>query len=436
MGLRSIPTQIFSKVKKIKSMNEKVLGTINCTKEPNKDFYLFKEMYGHINKNFKKFYYINLYYILNPKKKINKFIYPKNFIVICPKNYKDLEKFLQKKDLHAFMALGKKFEYLLFFYLLKKYDVKLFINFSIGYYKEKRFFFNKSLIENVINIFRFFIITKISRIIYRLGLILNIAPRYEAIFTGSNSEKKIYKAIIKDGSSYLKLRPKFINNVHKINFRTYDNLKDKIKSQEEKYIVFLDSGFDHGDVIIQQGPHSEENRKKYYSLLQDVLVKFSKLYNKKIIICLHPKTNEKIVRKYIKNLKLIKYQTQNYILKAHTVMFHESSSVLDAIFLKKRIINLQSDVMGEYYRTRNKYYPSKTKMFSLKMENYKEIKKNDINIFFRNKKILYSSFIKNFVDIDINKLLFNPKISQLLKDSNYKPGYEQIINIIKEKYNI
>ena len=70
------------------------------------------------------------------------------------------------------------------------------------------------------------------------------------------------------------------------------------------------------------------------------------------------------------------------------------------------------------------------------MENYKKIKKNDINIFFRNKKILYSSFIKNFVDIDINKLLFNPKISQLLKDSNYKPGYEQIINIIKEKYNI
>ena len=76
--------------------------------------------------------------------------------------------------------------------------------------------------------------------------------------------------------------------------------------------------------------------------------------------------------------------------------------------------------MGEYYRTRNKYYPSKTKMFSLKMENYKKIKKNDINIFFRNKKILYSSFIKNFVDIDINKLLFNPKPISLTTSSPEK----------------
>ena len=338
-------------------MKEKVLGVICCTNKPFKDFYLYKKIYKYINKKFNKFYYINLFNIFYPKKKINKFIYPKNFIVIYPKNYNDLDRFLQKRKFHAFLTFGKKLKFLFIFYLLKKNEVNLFINFYIGYYKEYNFFFKKKLFENLVNIFRFFIIKKFPKMIYRLMLLLNIAPRYEAIFTGSFSEKKIYEQIIKKGSNYIKLRPKFLNNIFKVNFRSYDDLYDQIKKQEEKYIVFLDSGFDHGDVIMQQGPHSEKDRIRYYSLLQDILIKFSKLYNKKIIFCLHPKTDAKIVRKYIKNFKLIKYKTQNYVLKAHTVIFHESSSVLDDIFLKKRIINLQSDIMGEYYRARNKYDP-------------------------------------------------------------------------------
>ena len=264
-------------------------------------------------------------------------------------------------------------------------------------------------------------------------LLLKMAPPYEAIFTGSNSEKNIYKNILKRGSNYLKLRPNFLNKVFKVNFRAYDDLIKKTKRQQEKYIVFLDSGFDHGDVIIQQGPHTEENRLKYYFLLRKILIQFQKLYNKKTIICLHPKTDEKIVKKYIKDIKLIKFQTQNYILKAQMVLFHESSAVLDAIFLKKKIVCLQSDIMGEYYNKRNKYYPTKAKMPSIRMENYEKIKKTEIEFFFKNRKKLYENFLKNFVTPNRNKFIANKKNK---KNYGPRPGYEQIINIIEKNYKI
>lgn len=416
-------------------MKQKIFGTINCTKEPKNDFYLYSQMYKYINKRFNKFYYINLYNILYPNQKIKKFIFPKNFKVFCPKNKKDLEIFLKKNDLYAFLSFGKKMKYILFYYLLKKYNAKIFINFSIGYFKENNFFFKKNLIENFINVSRFFLEKIIPKIFYRLMLILNICPKYEAIFTGSKSEKSIYEKIKSDANIF-KLRPRYFNDVYKINFRTYDNLLNKIKNNKEKYIVFLDSGFDHGDVILQQGAHTEENRQKYYFLLEKILIRLGHIYKKKIIICLHPKTDERNVVKYIKNLKLIKYQTQNYILQAHTIVFHESSSVLDAIFLKKRIINLQSDIMGSYFEKRNKYYPSKTKMFSLKMENYKKIKKKNIELFFKNRNKLYSNFVQNFVNFDINNILSKKNLKVFLKKKKYKPGYEQIVNIIKDKYKI
>ncbi len=416
-------------------MKQKIFGTINCTNEPKNDFYLYSQMYKYINKRFNKFYYINLYHILYPNQKIRKFVFPKNFKVFCPKNYKELEIFLKQNDLYAFLSFGKKMKYILFYYLLKKYNTKIYINFSIGYFKENNFFFKKNLIENFINISRFFLDKIIPKIFYRLMLILNICPKYEAIFTGSKSEKLIYEKIKNEANNF-RLRPRYFNNVYKVNFRTYDNLLNKIKKKKEKYIVFLDSGFDHGDAILQQGVHSEENRKKYYFLLEKILIKLSHIYKKKIIICLHPKSDEKIIKKYIKNLKLIKYQTQNYILKAHTVVFHESSSVLDAIFLKKRIINLQSIIMGSYFEKRNKYYPSKTKMCTIKMENYKKIKKENIDLFFKNKNKLYLNFIKNFVNFNINNILSKKNNQNLFKNDQYRPGYEQIVNIIKDKYKI
>ena len=70
------------------------------------------------------------------------------------------------------------------------------------------------------------------------------------------------------------------------------------------------------------------------------------------------------------------------------------------------------------------------------MENYKKIKKENIDLFFKNKNKLYLNFIKNFVNFNINNILSKKNNQNLFKNDQYRPGYEQIVNIIKDKYKI
>ena len=83
-----------------------------------------------------------------------------------------------------------------------------------------------------------------------------------------------------------------------------------------------------------------KDKKKYLTLLEKYLVNLKKLYKKKIIICLHPSSNINFYRKYIKGIKIIKFKTEFYLMKAFIVLFHESSSITGALLLKKKIINL------------------------------------------------------------------------------------------------
>ena len=157
---------------------------------------------------------------------------------------------------------------------------------------------------------------------------------------------------------------------------------------------------------------------------------------------MHPKTNEQVVKKYIKNFKIAKFETQKYIINAHTILFHESSSVLDAIILKKRIINLQSSIMGSYYRNRNNYYPKKIKIPVIQMENLNEITKEKLDIFFKKKTSLYNNYIKNFINFNVNDYsnLFINKKKINLNNFTIKPerkfGHQQIIDYIKKEYKI
>ena len=424
-------------------IKKKILGTINSTKDPQLDFYLFKDLYKGINSNFKKFYYINLFYLLNSNEKIKKYKYPKNFIKFEPKNYKELINFQKKNNLITFINLDKKYKTLYLYYLFKKYNTKLLLNFSIGYYKQNNFFIKKNkIIFSFINFYKFLLYIKLPKLILRILLIFRLMPLYDVIFTASRSEQKTLNQIVKNKINIFKINILYFKKIVKINFRSYDNLIKKIPYIKEKYIVFLDSGFDHNDVINQEGPHTHSDREKYYSMLNSIFSIFEKLYNKKLVVCLHPKTNELVVKKYIKNFKIIKFKTQKYIIDAHTILFHESSSVLDAIILKKRIINLQSPIMGSYYHNRNNYYPKKIKIPVIQMENLKEIKKEKLDIFFKKKTSLYNNYIQNFLNFNVKEYsnLFTNKKKKNLNDfmikSEHKFGYEQIINYIKKEYKI
>ena len=67
------------------------------------------------------------------------------------------------------------------------------------------------------------------------------------------------------------------------------------------------------------------------------------MYNKKAVVCLHPTDNLQLKKKYFPNLEVVQHQTTENTYKAFLVLFIESSAIVDAILLKKRILNLISN---------------------------------------------------------------------------------------------
>ena len=71
---------------------------------------------------------------------------------------------------------------------------------------------------------------------------------------------------------------------------------------------------------------------------------------------MHPNTNLAELKIYLKGIKVVKFKTRHYIKRSKFVFFHRSSSVLDALNLKKNIILLNSNYLGKYFKFRNNLY--------------------------------------------------------------------------------
>ena len=205
----------------------------------------------------------------------------------------------------------------------------------------------------------------------------------------------------------------------------------------QKYITFLDSGFNHSDILLSEGARQKQESDKYYLLLNQTLNKFKKIYKKKIVICLHPKTNFNIKRKFLQNFKVVKFRTRYYIQKSYMVLFHDSTAIIDAIFLKKKILNLRNNVMGQYYETANKFYSSLINIPSLDMRDSHHLNKQLVEKNYLSKKIKYNSYIKDLLTCDIkdyDKIIKYKNINLITSKFKNQKGSKQIIKIIKKKF--
>lgn len=207
----------------------------------------------------------------------------------------------------------------------------------------------------------------------------------------------------------------YYKKIIKINSRYYDDNKDADSSED--YIVFIDGFiFDHQDVIMREGNPDPKIRSKYYYHLNIILSNLEKIYKKHVIICLHPKNNASLENNDFGSFQCVKYQTEEYIKKAFIVLFHESSSIVQAILLKKNIISLQGKILGSYINQRCKIYSDmlKLKKFILDFEQSPIIDGNKLLIELNNIKINYEKYIND----------------NIISEKNLS-GAEQIVNYFK-----
>jgi len=177
-----------------------------------------------------------------------------------------------------------------------------------------------------------------------------------------------------------------------------------------------------GDII------DEKMRLSYFNDLRQFLLKLSNIFNKKVTICLHPTSDLNTYKKYLGIFEICKFQTSENIRQAFIVVFHQSSIIGDAIFLKKKIISLKSNTLGEYNADRIDFFQKKYGLFSCSLDEKKELNKDLLEAQLEKITRSYDRYIKEELTT------YDRYIKEDLMSSDSIPGEDKIINTVIKEY--
>ena len=389
-----------------------IIAELNNGTSCEKRYYLQQNLYNFLGKKYKKFYFINTHNVFNKKKlKINhNFFKKKNIIHFSPKNIGELNEFLSKNDIFLINNLSFQFKHIFFHYLVSKKNI-----FQISF--SNIFQFASYRIENWIYAdftrkIKFLFTKKISLILHRILVILRIINQIDILYI---AKKNVFK---KYSSSYNK-KVFFIKKYKHIKTTSVKlPLFQNIKKQLTKYITFIDTGIMHVDISKRGYLINNKMAKNYFSFLKTYLIKLNKVLKKEIIICLHPSSSYNLYKKELGEFKIYKYKTEKYISNSFLVLFHDTSAILSAILLKKKIIQLKSNILGPYLNARRFFYLKnftflehdiqqnlkvKKKMLTEKLnKNIKNYDKSIRKIYYTDKDSLP---IEKIIDFEIQKFI-------------------------------
>jgi hypothetical protein len=406
---------------------KKIFGVLITSENAERIYLTQKSLYEKISKTFDEFFIINLINFKLFKKKTykneysNSVVLPYNFKIITPVNEYELNKLLINKNLVAFDAVGKRLSGFRIRFLIKKYNVRLIQLQNIGgvgnqylgksytgYRKTKLFRFYLFRLEKI---FTYFLL--------KVLIFLNLFSRTDIYFESdkaivNNCNNSLAKKIEKI-FPFLKIC--YFKKTIRINSRAFDMLKKFKPNLTEDKIVFIDSSFDHGDRIAREGKPSEELKLKYFNQLNQFFLELSSAFNKKVVICLHPNSDINIYKKYFGKLEIHRNQLSHDISQAFIVIFHLSTSISDAILLKKKIICLKSNILGEYYMDKINFWEKRLGVFSYSLDEKKEIDNNLLLATLENKIKNYDNYINTVLKADDSIL-----------------GEDMIIDIVRKEY--
>ena len=124
----------------------------------------------------------------------------------------------------------------------------------------------------------------------------------------------------------------------------------------------------------------------------------------------------KKAKSYLKGFNLVKFKTQKLISKSAIILFFDTSAIVDAIFLRKKIVCVQSNIFyGKKYNS--DLYKDILNLKSIHLDNDNNKNLKIINELIKKKVINYNKYIKNYAGSDI-----------------FNSGEKQIVNFLKKNY--
>lgn len=369
--------------------------------------------------NFKEIYFMNSDHLkilpekFSVKKKISKKVYsgfPKKIKFFNPKTFKELDSFLKNKNPLVINNVGRTFETYGILFYFKKYNVSQILLGHIGNLQATIYEWHKYNL----NIIKYFFTKLVSRWLTRFLIFFGIFKQIDIRFI---SNSKIYKGFNKQKESILfKIFPPYYKELILVKSKIFDEFKKERKNLKEKYIVLLDQDPEYREIRVVRDL-DKELIKQHYLKLNVLLNQLKKIFNKKVIVSIHPLYNQKKTEKRFKNFEVIKFRTNQLLQDSFLVLSYDSSAILQAIKLKKKIITIQSKLFYGGKRYNSDLYADRVGL-------------KRINIFKNynlNKKKLSLELTKNLKNYD--KYL-NKYSSGNLEEL----GSNKIIRVIKERY--
>ena len=326
----------------------------------------------------------------------------KNIKFFYPKNKSEFNYFINNKNIFAIDGLGKKIKHFKIRYLINKKKIKLILIQNLGFFSNEILADKKNSIkEKYFNLKNFFI-----KKLYRFFVLIKIFP---PIFLYFESREDVVDNCLRRKKNYLEKLLPFLNisyftNIFKINSKTHDSFKkNKFKISKDD-IIFIDGNYKHEDVIIRENLDILNIKNKYFEQLKIFLEKISEIFNKKVEICLHPSSDFQEYKEHFKNFSISQYETQKKIFSSSIVIFHESSSVMDAIYLKKNLIILETDLFGTYFSNRINLYKKELVLFSVELGKDFNTPKDKILEHFDRTIYKYNNYINKNLHSDADEL--------------------------------
>jgi len=375
-----------------------------------------------VSNSFDEFYLINsekLEY-LSKKEEIDlkeiKKLLPTNCKIFDAINSSDFLNFCKNKELIIWCNIGRLWRFFRIHYLLKKINAKLIYIHEIG-------MSNSSPIHSVKStLVRFFFYKLPHKVVIFLS-ILNIFPKIDLRFLSikNHYDKAINSFFYKISKKFKYLNFFYTRDFELINSISYDYFRSNNSEVTEEKIVFVDTNINHHDTIKEGDGVNDETFDKCYKDLEIYLKMLSDKFKKPVVICVHPSVNINRIKNLLKDFEIVKYQTKENIYKSFIVLFYNSSAIVYALFLKKRIITIENKRMGESWVKAVSLYPDKVGL--LKIDIQKENKILDKDLFLKKmdditKSDKYNNFISGFLESDTSGMV----------------GSDKIINIIKKRY--
>ena len=300
---------------------------------------------------------------INISKNENKFDGKLN--VFSPLTNCDFISYAKDKHIFAFDALGKSLASFKIRRLVNKNNIKLILLINVGSISN----FHDSSDNNLRNLL-IKLSKKLTNYIYRFLVLIKY---FSNVFIYFESRNKIYENCILNKKKIIsKIFPFFnilyFENIYKINSFSYDRYLENKNNLKENKIVFIDGNYKHPDILSYKNFDLVALQKIYFERLENFFKWICKIFNQPVEICLHPSSDKEQYKSFFKNRIITQNSTYESIANSSVVIFHESSAFLDAILYKKKIISLNTSLLGEYISNRINYYKNQFNLVSINLD--------------------------------------------------------------------